>query len=107
MAASKQPYCVSQVAARLPKELAGANAFLLELALDEDGAIVEVSTSLSLPAYAALLRSMLVGLHHRDVANAVQALPALLKGPLLRPTIAALLRAAGAYDDGAGGAQVK
>jgi hypothetical protein len=67
---------------------------MIELSVDsEDGRIVDVATTLLLPGYTALLRSLLVGRRLDEVECAARKLSAHLRGPLLRPSIAALAKA--------------
>ncbi len=82
--------------ARLPKVVVGdlSSALMIELALDsQDGCIVDVATTVPLPGYTAVLRSLLIGRRLDEVEGAVQKLAAHVRGPLLRPTIAALANA--------------
>jgi hypothetical protein len=82
--------------ARLPKSIAGEQSgpLIVELALDSEGKrIVDVATSISLPAYIALLRDLLIGSEVDDLGAVVQRVSEHFRGPLLRPTIAALRNA--------------
>lgn len=82
--------------ARLPKGIDGGqpSSLMIELALDsDDSRIVDVATSVALPGYAALLRSLLIGRRLDEVECAAQTLSVHLRGPLLKPTIAALANA--------------
>jgi hypothetical protein len=68
---------------------------MLELTLDRpDGCITEVATSSSLPGYTRLLRRLLIGQQLDAVEGIAQGLCAHYRGPLLKPTIAALRSAA-------------
>ena len=82
--------------ARLPKSMYGEQpgSLMIELAFDsDDGRIVDVATSIALPRYAALLRSLLIGRRLDEVERAAKTLAEYLRGPLLKPTIAALASA--------------
>lgn len=101
-----EPSLIVLGSARLPKGLGGTepSALMIELSVDaEEGRIADVATTLLLPGYTALLRSLLVGRRLDEVEGAAQQLSGRLRGALLRPTIAALANAAsyGARRDGA------
>lgn len=84
-------------AARLPRSVAGelSSPLIVELTLDCDGKrIVEVATSMSLPGFTALLRKLLIGTRVDQLEAAIQRISRHYRGPLLRPTIAALRNAA-------------
>lgn len=66
-----------------------------------DGRIIDVATTIPLPGYGELLRRLLTGHKLSQFNEAGQRLCEYLRGPLLRPTIAAL-RNAGATPDGRG-----
>lgn len=79
--------------ARLPKSVSGEqpDTLIIELSLDlRCGRVVDVGSTLPLPAYADMLHSLLVGRRLDELEEAAQELSAHLRGPLLRPTIAAL-----------------
>ncbi|OGO49394.1 MAG: hypothetical protein A2148_06825 [Chloroflexi bacterium RBG_16_68_14] len=100
------PSMVVLGSARLPKGIGGneASALMIELSIDsEDGRIEEVATTLLLPGYTALLRSLLIGRRLDEVEGAAQQLGARLRGALLRPTVAALANAVshGTHREGA------
>jgi len=91
-----EPALVVVGSARLPQSLAHQQptALLLELGLDAQGeCIVDVTTSISLPGCNALLRQLLVGKRLEELGGAIEQLRARLRGPLLKPTIAALVNA--------------
>ena len=82
--------------ARLPKMLSGdlAGVLLVELSLDpKTGHIVDVAASVPLPGYAELLRRLLVGRRLSEAQLAFDELGQHLRGPLLKPTVAALVNA--------------
>ncbi len=69
----------------------------IELTVSQpDGHIVDVASTIPLPGYTALLRGLLNGLQMNQVEEAAQDLEGHLCGPLLKPTIAALQKAAAA-----------
>jgi hypothetical protein len=87
---------IAHGAARLPKTLAGeaTGSLILELLLDSAGArVLDVATTIALPGYTALLRAVLVGRSLDEVEAAGRAFAERYRGPLLRPTIAALTNA--------------
>ncbi len=95
-ASPAESYLIVLGSARLPKGMGGdePSALMVELTVDSEGErIVDVATTLLLPGYTALLRSLLVGRRLSEVECAAQQLSARLCGPLLRPTIAALANA--------------
>lgn len=82
--------------ARLPKSIAGEQSgpLIVELTLGPDGKrVVDVATSISLPGYIALLRDLLIGSQVDDLESVVQRVCERYRGPLLRPTVAALRNA--------------
>jgi len=82
--------------ARLPKSIAGEQSgpLIVELTLDPEGKrVVDVATSISLPGYIALLRNLLIGSQVDDLDSVVQRVCDHYRGPLLRPTVAALRNA--------------
>jgi hypothetical protein len=95
----KEGRCIAVGTARLPKTVAGDQGLplMIELSLDRDGQrIVDIATSVTLPGYVALLRSFLVGVPLDEVmASAARNLTSRLRGPLLKPTLAALANAVG------------
>ena len=98
---------VSVGSARLPKTVSGdgPGVLMIELILDsEAGRIVEVAATIPLPGYAALLRSLLVGQRMDEVEAVARRLSGQFRGPLLRPTIAAL---ASAVSNGTGHAETE
>ena len=95
-AAREPPPSIVIGTSRLPKNLRGDEGVVLivELALDaQSGRILDVATTVPLPGYGALLRSVLVQRTLEDVEGAAEQLALRLHGPLLRPTIAALASA--------------
>jgi len=66
---------------------------MLELSVEE-GRIVDIDSSVRLPAYTALLRTLFVGRLLDEVMAVGDVLASRLIGPLLKPTIAALQNAA-------------
>lgn len=79
--------------ARLPKSIGGEqlSTLIIELVLDsQDGRVADVATTLPLPGYIATLRSHLVGRRLDEVEDTAAKLSAHIRGPLLKPTIAAL-----------------
>ncbi len=89
------PY-VTVGTARLPNAASDEQARILTIELTvslPDGHIVDVASTISLPGYTALLRSLLNGLQINQVEEAAQDLEGHLCGPLLKPTIAALQKA--------------
>ena len=90
--------------ARLPKSIAGdhSGSLLLELVLDSsDGRIVDVATTIALPGYTALLRRLLIGRRLDETEEISRRLFSHCRGPLLKPTIAALTNAASNSKNGA------
>lgn len=82
--------------ARLPKSITGEQSgpLIVELTLDPEGRrIVDVATSISMPGYIALLRNVLIGCYLDDLESVVQRVCERYRGPLLRPTVAALRNA--------------
>ena len=79
--------------ARLPKTVGGeeSGALMIELAVNtQDGRVTDVAATVPLPGYIGTLRSLLVGRRLDEVEDTAQKLSAHLRGPLLKPTIAAL-----------------
>ena len=94
--------------ARLPSAASEDPARILTIELTvrlPDGHIVEVASTIALPGYIALLRGLLNGLQLNQVDEAAQHLGEHLCGPLLRPTIAALQKAAAASTNAAAAMQ--
>lgn len=90
------PPFVAVGAARLPRSLAGEQpgCLMLELVLNSaDGSITDVATSVALPGHTALLKRLLLGRPLDEVEAIARDLCAYYRGPLLRPTIAALVNA--------------
>src|SRR3990172_11012595 len=81
--------------ARLPRSFAGnqASPLMVELVFDPAGSILDVATSIPLPGYTALLKRLLIGHGLAEIERLVQDLCLRYRGPLLRPTIAALANA--------------
>ncbi len=80
--------------ARLPKTVGGEqpSTLMIELAVNsQDGRIADVAATVPLPGYIGTLRSLLVGRRLGEVEDTAQKLSAHLRGPLLKPTIAALV----------------
>jgi len=89
--------------ARLPKSIGGEqpSTLIIELALDtQDGRIAHVATTMPLPGYNATLRSLLLGRRLDEVEGATQKLSAHLRGPLLKPTLAALANCVSNCEEG-------
>lgn len=83
-------------AARLPRSISGEQPsyLMLELVLNSaDGSITDVATSVALPGHTALLKRLLLGRALDDVEAIARNLCAYYRGPLLRPTVAALANA--------------
>ena len=81
---------------RLPKAVAGddAGSLMVELQLDpRGGRILDVATTVSLPGYTRLLQSLLIGRRPDEIEHVAQQLGTVLRGPLLKPTVAALMNA--------------
>ena len=79
--------------ARLPKSVCGEqpSTLMIELVLDsQDARVVDAATTIALPGYAEMLRSLLIGRRLDEVEGVARELSAHLRGPFLRPTIAAL-----------------
>ncbi len=92
--------------ARLPRAVAGEQAapLMIELLIDShSGTIIDVAVTIQLPGYQALLQR-LVGSKLVDVEAAGRALFARYRGPLVRPTLAALANAVANAQDVANGA---
>ena len=92
------PY-VAVGTARLPNAASDEQTRILTIELTvslPDGHIVDVASTIPLPGYIALLQSLFKGLQVNQVEEATQHLGEHLGGPLLRPTIAALQKAAAA-----------
>ncbi len=82
--------------ARLPKTVAGdqPGILMVELAVDSpDRHIVDIATTVTLPSYSDLLRRLLIGRPLGEVECATPEICSHLRGPLLKPTIAALASA--------------
>ena len=104
-ASSIAPSVIVHGSARLPKSIGGeqSGTLIVELTLDaEGGHIADVAATVSLPGYVALLRSLLVGCRRDEVEAALEQLASHLRGPLLRPTIAALANAVSNHQNSAG-----
>ena len=80
--------------ARLPKEFLANNvgSLLLELAIDAER-ISSVATNIELPSYTALLTKTLVGRRLDELDTCALEFAASYRGPLVRPTLAALKNA--------------
>ena len=90
------PLLVVMGCARLPKAVLGdvTGTLMIELSLDSQaGRIVGVGATVPLPGYRRLLRRLLIDRHLNEVECVAQGLQEHLRGPLLKPTIAALLNA--------------
>ncbi len=98
-----EPLLIAVGAARLPRAVGGAcGSLMVELVLDPaDSSILDVATTISLPGYTALLKRLLIGRRLDDVGAVARDLCARCRGPLLRPTIAALANAAANSNSGA------
>jgi hypothetical protein len=80
--------------AQLPRTAGLGAALVIELTvIPVANEISGVATSVTLPGYTALLQSLLVGRRLADVESVFPQLAARLRGPLLRPTLAAFERA--------------
>ena len=100
--AARPVLCVAVGTARLPASVGGAEVLAIELAVDAaTNEIVEIVSTFQLPNYAALLRRLFVGRQLGDIDKGVQELGARLRGPLLRPTQAAITKAVSNYGDSA------
>ena len=81
--------------ARLP-EAWDAGVLMIELAMDSRCAeIHRVASNIRLPGYTELLRRLLIGKRPEDIPAVAVRICAHLRGPLLKPTVAALTNAAG------------
>ena len=78
--------------ARLPRAAGDgySGALLIELTFDASGRVADVTSVLPLPLYNALLRQMLVGRTLAEVRAATDQLLSQLRGPLAKPTAAAI-----------------
>jgi hypothetical protein len=86
--------------ARLPNSITsdGGRAFLIELLVDaKNSRIIDLSATLPLPHYVSILRSLLIGRAVSEVEEVCRRLATYVRGPLLRPTAAALANAAANY----------
>ena len=93
---AQRPY-VAVGTARLPSGASDEQARILPIELTvslPDGRIVDVASTIPLPGYTALLQGLLSGLQLNQVEEAARQLEEHLCGPLLKPTIAALQKAA-------------
>jgi hypothetical protein len=91
--------------ARLPRTLAGDQTapLIIELAFDPStGQVTDVATTLALPYYQTLLRT-LVGHRLDDLETATRRAFANYRGPLLRPTLAAIASALANTGDSSNG----
>lgn len=82
--------------ARLPRSLGGdrGETLMIEFTLDgRDLHVVDVAATVALPGYIGLLQRFLIGRRLEEVEGAARQLCAHLRGPLLRPTFAALTNA--------------
>ena len=82
--------------ARLPKSLGyhDDHVLLVELCVDASTRrVADVGTTIQLAGYIALLRTVLIGRELDEISSAASELSEKLRGPLLRPTIAALASA--------------
>ena len=106
----RQPPCaqlpyVAVGTARLPSGASDEQARILTIELTvslPDGRIVDVASTIPLPGYTALLQGLLSGLQLNQVEEAARQLEEHLCGPLLKPTIAALQKAAASANAAAG-----
>jgi hypothetical protein len=90
------PRLVLVGSARLPEPIRSSTdrVLLVELSIDtHTGRVTGVGTTMPLPGYNALLQSILVGRPLAELANVASELLEQLRGPLLRPTMAALVSA--------------
>lgn len=90
--------------ARLPRAVVGEHAepLLVELVLDRrQRCIRDVATNVSLPGYTDLLRRLLIGHRVDEVERLSYSLCERYRGPLLRPTVAALANAVANSKDAA------
>lgn len=88
--------------ARLPRTVGGEqpSTLMIELAVDsQNGRIADVAATVPLPGYIGTLRSLLVGRRLDEVEDTAQKLSAHLRGPLLKPTIAALANCVANYKE--------
>lgn len=79
--------------ARLPKSVSGEEPSILMIELvvhPRDGRVADVGTTVRLSGYTEMLQSFLIGRDLNAVEGAALELSAHLRGPLLKPTIAAL-----------------
>lgn len=82
--------------ARLPRAIVGdgGQPLMIELTVDlPAGLISAVSATVALPGYQALLQGLLVGTHIDQAEAAAQRIAQHFRGPLLRPTLAAVANA--------------
>lgn len=81
--------------ARLPRAVVGdgGQPLMIELTVEPGGLISAVAATVSLPGYQALLQGLLVGTHIDQAEAAVCRIASRLRGPLLRPTLAAVANA--------------
>ncbi|MBI4571025.1 MAG: hypothetical protein HY723_03675 [Chloroflexi bacterium] len=82
--------------ARLPRTVVGdgGQPLMIELTVEPPaGLISAVAATVSLPGYTALLQGLLVGTHIDQAEAAVHRIALRLRGPLLRPTLAAVANA--------------
>lgn len=94
--------------ARLPNTASDeqVRTLTIELTISLPGnRIVDVASTILLPGYTALLRGLLNGLQVSQIEEAAQDLNGHLSGPFLKPTIAALQKAAAAAMTTAAAAQ--
>ncbi len=74
---------------------------MIELALENvGGRIVQVASTLALPGYLRLLRRLLVGSRLEGMEEVFRHLTTYVRGPLLKPTIAALTKAVASVEQG-------
>ena len=96
--------------ARLPRTVAGDHSapLIIELTIDPDtNVVVDVASTLQLPCFQKLLLG-LVGINLHELEAAAHNAFAHYRGPLLRPTLAALSNAlANAQDLAPAGSPVK
>lgn len=82
--------------ARLPAGALGdkPSPLIIELALDDTGTrVLEVATNIPLPGYNRMLRRLLVEKCLKDADAIAEQIESLCKGPLMKPTVAALKNA--------------
>ena len=79
--------------ARLPKSVCGEqlSTLIVEFVLDsQNDCVVDVATTIPLPGYAEMLRSLIIGRRLDEVEGMARVFSAHLRGPFLKPTLAAV-----------------